>query len=625
MLEAIRKRSASLVVKLLFLLLVLSFGLWGIADVFSPGRQENWAAEVGGVVIPMQSLNEAYQNELRRLRPLLGATVDAEQARALGLPERALSQVISRMLLDLDAADLGITVSDDLIRQTIQANPAFQNQQGQFDKAIFDQVLRNNGLSEPVYVSAVRDDGIRGQLVTSLTAARAVSKAMAEALYLHSSERRVAEFIRIKDSAATDLPKPNETELREFHKENAGPFTAPEYRKVTAILVSAKDLANEISISDQQLETAYEERADEFKVVERRQLEQILFDNEEAARSAHDRLAKGDAFAVVAKEEADLEAEDLKLGFLAREELLPELAEVAFNLSEGDISEPLKSPLGWHVIKVLEIQPAQQQSFEQVREQIKAQMAADEALDVLFELTNRLEDTLGRGATLEEAASELDLKLIKIASVDQNGLDANGARVNGLPEGFINAVFSTDEGTESQLTETGADGFFIVRTDEITPSTLKPFETVREKVLEAWTQSKRTEATKKTADEFVDQVAKGAELQQIAAENDLNVVMTPPFDRSGDRIDQQIPKSLVDMSFRTSLGKPFVVRDQSAWLIGRVKGVINAAPDNEETEVANFSKDLESMVSNDLLIQLTSALRKRYPVEVNQQAIEQLY
>ena len=103
MLEAIRKRSASLVVKLLLLLLVLSFALWGVADVFSPGRDENWAAEVGGVVIPTQDLNDAYQNELRRLRPLLGTAIDAEQAQALGLPERALTQVISRALLDLGA------------------------------------------------------------------------------------------------------------------------------------------------------------------------------------------------------------------------------------------------------------------------------------------------------------------------------------------------------------------------------------------------------------------------------------------------------------------------------------------------------------------------------------------
>ena len=329
--------------------------------------------------------------------------------------------------------------------------------------------------------------------------------------------------------------------------------------------------------------------------------------------------------AVVAKEEAGLNEEDLNLGFLTREELLPELAEVTFNLAAGDVSEPLNSPLGWHLIKVVEIQPAQKKSLEEVREQLMTELAADQAVDVLFELTNRLEDTLGRGATLEEAASVLDLKLVQYASLDKNGLDAGGAQLKELPEGFLDTVFSIDEGTESRLTETGSDGYFVARVDEITPSATRPLESVRERVAVAWAQAKRAEATKKQADEFVDQLERGAELQQIAAENELNVVSTSAFDRSGDVIDQEIPKTMIDVSFKTLLGKPFVIRDQSAWLVGRVEDVISASPDSTPANLSDLSQGLEDMVSNDLLIQLTSALRKRYPVEVNQRAIEQLY
>ncbi|HOT82885.1 MAG TPA: SurA N-terminal domain-containing protein, partial [Candidatus Defluviicoccus seviourii] len=122
MLEAIRNRASSLIVKLLFLVLVLSFVMWGIADVFSPARGRDWIAKVGDATISAQEFAEVYDRTLHSFSASLGQPIDREQARALGLPASALDQLIGQTLLDQAAADLGIVIDDKLVRSAIVAN-----------------------------------------------------------------------------------------------------------------------------------------------------------------------------------------------------------------------------------------------------------------------------------------------------------------------------------------------------------------------------------------------------------------------------------------------------------------------------------------------------------------------
>jgi peptidyl-prolyl cis-trans isomerase D len=349
MLEAIRKRSASFLVKLLFGLLVLSFGLWGIADVFRPGRGDNWAAEVGDIRIPAATVSTEYQRELRRLNTALG-NIDAEQAKALGLPSRVLNQIVDRTLLDLGAADLGIAVSDTLIRQAIQDDQTFRNQLGNFDADRFRQILSINGLTEDGYVASLRGDIARNQLVGSVTAGATIPHSMVDAIYRYQNEKRVAEILRVEDAAMDDIGVPSDAQLRQFYHDNATLFTAPEYRAVTAAFLLTTDLAKEIAISDEEIQNAFKERIDEFSQPERRTVRQMVLSSENAASKAYDRIAAGADFATVAKEEAGLEPDTLEIGTVTRDQMPPELADVAFSIAKDTVSKPVQSPVGWHLV-----------------------------------------------------------------------------------------------------------------------------------------------------------------------------------------------------------------------------------------------------------------------------------
>jgi peptidyl-prolyl cis-trans isomerase D len=624
MLEAIRKRSASLLVKLLFGLLVLSFGLWGIADVFSPGQGDNWAAEVGDIRIPAATVRNEYQRELRRLNAAFG-NIEAEQARALGLPSRVLNQLVDRTLLDLGAADLGISVSDTLIRQAIRDDQTFRNQLGNFDAELFRQILSINGLTENEYVARIRGEIARNQLIGSVAAGAAVPHSMVDAIYRYRGERRVAEILRVEDAAMDDIAEPDEAALRQFYQDNATLFTAPEYRAVTAVILLTRNLAKEIAISDHELEAAFEERIDEFSQPERRTLRQMVFSDENAAINAYDRLAGGADFATVAKEEAGLEPDTLEVGTVTRDRLPAELADAAFILAENAVSEPVQSPLGWHLIEVTAIEPARRPALNEVRDDLVTEIANEQALDALFDLTTRLEDALGSGATLEEAATELDLELRSIAAIDPQGLNPEGLPIVDLPLGLLDSVFATDEKSESPLTEAGDEGYFVLRVGAVTPPTLKPLDTVRNDVVKAWKAERRSEFAKEIADSLASRLKGGNDPATVAAEKGAVFLTSTPFSRSGEGFPDTLPKALIAAVFRTHPGDAVVVRGDKASYVARTKAVVAADPGADQARLTELRGELARAQGVDLLSQLTQALRRQHPVRVNNRLLEDLF
>ena len=200
MLEAIRKRAGSLVVKILFVVLTLSFVIWGIADVFRPHGGADWAAKVGGETIPTSAFQEQYRATLQRLGSTLGRPIDAEQARALGLPRSVLERLIDGALLDRAARDLGLVISDEAVRETIRSNPQFRNQLGTFDPQVFRSALAQAGYTEGRFVELLRRELLREQIITSLTDGVATPKAMLESIEHWRGERRTAELVRVPDA-----------------------------------------------------------------------------------------------------------------------------------------------------------------------------------------------------------------------------------------------------------------------------------------------------------------------------------------------------------------------------------------------------------------------------------------
>lgn len=629
MLGAIRKRSGSILVKLLLGLLVLSFGAWGITDVFQGRATDTSVARVGEREITPDQLGRDYQRELARLQTAFGGSLDRQQARAMGLAQVVLGRIVERTLFGLGADRLGVAVSDDLVRREIRATAAFHNQFKKFDRLRFQEVLRSNGLSEGGFVAMLREDLARSQLAGSVEAGAIAPKVLVDTLFRHRQEKRVAETVLIADDSVADPGSPDESALIEFHKKNAPRFTAPEFRALTVLGIDAKNLAKEVAVSEDALKAAYEDRRDEFGSPERRTLQQMVLADEAAAGRAHTLLKEGRDFAEVAKEVGGLDAETLELGALTREELLPELAEGAFSVADGAIVAPVESPIGWHVMRVAGIEPANQKTFADIRGKLAEELAREKAIDSLFRLSNQMEDALAGGTTLEETAFRLNLELVKIDAIDASGRDAASqpVRLPFVGKELLDKGFSTEENAESPLTETGSDAFFVVRVDRVTPPALRPLDDVREAVTEAWRAARRAEATLEAATALLRRVEGGAELSEAAAETGLTVTVTvtKPFSRSSRDASHGLPGGLVSALFEGRAGKAAMARGAKGHYVAQVKEVVAADPYADAGGLAAHRKQLEENMRADLVAQLAGALRERYPVTVNRDALERIF
>ena len=623
MLQALRSTVGSWIVKILFVLLILSFGVWGIGDIFR-GRTDTTAAQVGDVKISTVELDNAFRQEVNRLRQMLGGQIDAEQAKALGLVNQTLDQLIQRHLLTLAADDAGLRVGDPLVLGQLREEPAFRNDLGQFDPEQFRRVLAANQLTEDGYVQLLRTEIKRTQLVGAVAAGAQAPGTLVEDLFRRQAERRIADTVLVPNAAMGDVGTPDDATLTAFHQEKAVRFTAPEFRKLTVGKLAVDDIARDITVSEEDLHAAYDARAAEFQTPERRTVDQVLVADEAAARKIESSVAQGQSLEEAASAAG---AEVLTLNSLAREDLLPELTEPVFSLQQGGISAPVQSPLGWHVVRVSGIEAGSTQIFEQVRDTVLADVKRDRAMDTVFESANKVEDALAGGATIEDVAQRFGLRLIEVPAIDANGRKPDGGVVEGLPaaQQVAQTAFGLQQGAASTLTETPDGDYFIARVDDITPATLRPLDSIRAEVVAAWQADQRAQRATKTAGEIEERLKAGSTPQDIAASVPGAVAgVTPALTRAG-RETGGLPPGLVQRLFEMKQGEVATAPTQDGQIVVRLKEIQSVDPSTADAQVAQVRQGVQQAIAGDLLAQFTEALRQRYPVSIHQNTIDTMF
>ena len=624
MLGAIRKRSGGIIVKALLGLLILSFAMWGVADVYSPGGADQKLAEVGNVEILPKHVRNNYQREIERLSGIFGTQITPDQARMFGVGQSVVKRAVERKLFDLAAEDLGILASDMLVRKNIRNEPSFKNADGDFERARFEQVLQSNRMTEANFVNMARDDIVRSMFLSIFNDVPLSTAGMARRLYASRNEQRIAETVTFEYASITQVPAPNEADLIKFHKTNEPLYTTPEYRELTFISLNTKEISKEISVSDDAISLAYKDRLGDFSEPEKRNLDQIRFKDENTAKRAHSQLKEGIDFVKVAKDFANMSPKATQLGYMKKTELMPALAEAAFSIKINDFTVPLKSALGWHILRLKEISQARQKSLAEATPVLKKQIADELAIDSLYKLANQLEDELGGGASLEEVAQSLNLKLSQQKKIDNKGKTPSGELVNNLPGGsFLEVAFSTNSGEESFLTEVGDDGYFVVRVDGVTEPALKSLESVRTRVTEAWYSQQRRKIAKQSGENLIKSLNAGGKIKELARAKRLEVKQTGPISRTGGggTLSIEAVKKLFDAKKGFSIGHA----NADNFTVARLKNIIIPNPDENIKKLKATSDKLSQSIRNDLLNQLSTGLKQKYPVSINTEAINELF
>ncbi|MGC2854278.1 peptidyl-prolyl cis-trans isomerase [Novispirillum sp. DQ9] len=625
MLETLRKSTGSVVVKILFAILILSFGLWGVGDMVRGGAGVQPAISVGDVEIGAPYVRQQFQTQLDELRQTFGPNLTADMARQMGLLEDTIARVVSAATLDMATRDLGIVVTKEAMASTAMAEPAFQVN-GTFNRDQFLRFLAANNLTEDRYFALVADDLRRARLVEPLVLTGAAPDTLAQALYRYRNEGRVAETL-VVDAAALPLDaQPADDELQAIYESSMDRYTAPQYRKLTTVKLATEDVLKRAEVDDTAIADHYEANQDLYGQPASRTLTQVLA-ADQATAEAVAKAAQGGATLADAALAAGAPA-PLEMGAITRESLPEEMAGPVFALDAGQTSAPVQTPLGWHVFHVEAATPARRKPLDEVREEIRERIAAEQAVTLLYEESANLQDALGGGATLEEAAERLNLRLYKVEAVDVDGRTPQGQPAE-LPEAIrgeiLQTAFGLEEGQESLMQETDS-GYYVVRVDDVIPAAPRPFAEVREQVVAQWRETARQKKAEELAQTLAADAAPPATLQALASRSPaVSYVRRPLITRQGETVGDAaaaLPRELVGRLFDMKVGDVAAVPMAEGAVVLRLAEVTPADPAANADRVKALGQRLRADVADDLLVQMSTAFTTRYGVEVNRPVID---
>jgi peptidyl-prolyl cis-trans isomerase D len=625
MLQAIRSKAGSLVVKALFGLLILTFGIWGIGDIFRNRPTDTTVATVGSQSIDAGALQTALQPALERLSVQLGTQVDLRQAKQMGVIQQVLGQLIDYSLLDQEAHRMQLDISDGVIRDAITHDPMFRGTGGVFDRNAFNALLAANHMTEAQYIERLRYQIARDDLLIGITSGVAAPPAIVDRLYRYRNEKRVADIVALPVSSDAGVGQPSDSELTKFYVAHPDMFRAPEFRSFTMASLTPSDLAKTIEIPEAKLKSAYDQRQDEFVLPERRDVQQILATSEDKAKAAEAALAAGKDWAEVARTVTGQDPQTIDLGLVKREELPQQLADAAFNLPLDKPSQPIKSPLGWHILRVTKIVPPTTQSFAEVKAKLQADLAHSEAADRLYDIGNHVDDAVAGGATLAEAAAKFGLTKTVVGAIDDKGLARDGKKVElpVSPAEVLKLAFASDEGRTSRVTQTSDGTIFLLHIDKVTPPSVRPLAEVRDKAIAAWQAEQRQADMAKAAEALAAAVKPGMQLSAVAAAKGLKATVSPPFQRQSENA-AGVPPALVAKLFGAKPGGVVTVSDAAGSYVAQLARI--EQPKTAAKDVtATLSHTVAAGIQADLGDEFTRALRTRFPVEIHRETLDRLF
>jgi peptidyl-prolyl cis-trans isomerase D len=627
MLRGIRKASSNWLGKAIMAtvmgVLIVSFGVWGIADIFR-GFGQSTLAHVGHTEISINEFRQTYTDRLQQIGRQFGRPLTSEQARAYGLDRQVLQQTIAEAALDEQARRLGLGQSDAETMRVILNDPNFRGVSGAFDPQRFQAMIRQFGFSEARYVADQRRVSLRRQIAGSISAGVEPPKTLIEALSRFQNEQRSIDYIKLGAAQAGTIDPPSPEALAAYFEDHKTQFRAPEYRKISFVAITPEEIGKWTEVSDEDAKKLYEQRRESLGTPEKREVSQIVFPNVEEAAAARARIASGLSFDDLAKERG-LNPADVDLGTVAKSGILdPAIANAAFTLGSGEVSQPVQGQFGVALVKVGTIQPGVQPDFASAAPELKKQIAAERARAQLATLRDKMEDERGGGASVIEAAQRLGLSPVTIDAVDRSGRTPNGQPATSIPQGLdlVSQAFNSDIGVDNDPIAFRG-GFVWYDVLGITPSRERSLDEVKDQVEAKWREDQISSRLRTKATEMVQKLEQGGTLADEAAGNGLKVETAAGLKR--DATQPGVPSGAIAAAFR--LSKDGVGQTAGAggaeWIVFRVTDIKVPPVDLASEDIKKLKEQLERAMTDEQVAQYVAKLETDIGTTINQAAFAQ--
>ena len=626
MLQFIRSKVTSIFIKVLFGILILSFAIWGIGDIFLGNKDGEAVISIGDKEYNANYFLSAYEKARRAMR----LPPEYEDLVKPQIIESVKQSIIRNGLLSAETLNLNLVYGDTQLKKWVGRSEAFRDSSGKFDPELLRQALFNSGLSEADFFSSLREEMRNNQLISAVASSVSPPDILIEKIFKYRNEKRTVNIAEFTGETIVSLPEQSESDLRKLYTETKSDYMAPVYRSVTYVHIDPKELAKDIMISEEAVAEEYDARRDELTIPGSRDLKQLIFSEEDLAQKFINSITSALSTAEVTKRISEIgeTANVIEMKDVTETDLIDtNERKAAFETPVGQISSIIETSFGWKVFFPIKNTPEVITPLSAVRQKLRDELSNEKALDNIFDLTNVFEDSLAGGASIEQAAREINFRSSRLKSIDNNGKSETGTIIGGITgqKQFLSTVFDTPVGEQSQLLESEDGGYFVLRIESETKARQKPFNEVIVEVKKAWEAAETKKALMKKAKDFAGESRNMGSLIRAAEKSGIQQLQIGPFTRFGEGIEAKYnPNELASIAFELRKNDIGIADNGSSVSVLEVVKIAPAKMNKKGKEWLSLEKELISGMEQDYLEGIHTALKKKFNVSINQNYIEKL-
>lgn len=625
MLESLRKGAKSWVAKVLIVLLIASFAVWGIGDAFTT-RLDSAVAEVGDQRVTVDAYADALVRQRGQLSQRAGQAVSYAEMRRYGIDRQILARLVRDAAFRAELARLGIAVPDTAVAEAIRTNPAFQSSSGGFSDPAYRLAVSRIGLSPAEFEALTRTLLGQEMLTEAAVAVAEPVPGFAARLAAYQGEQREIEILLLEPGMAEDPGAPDTEALLAQYTANQDAYYEPERRTGRYLHVDIGALAAANRPADAEIAAYYEANRALYETPATRTIAQLPLDPATADADAAAVRAGEESFEELALRLGETPAA-LDLGTVERGDLPEAVAEAVFGADAPGIVGPVEAPVGPVLVQVRAVDAGASPSLDEVRDSIAATLAEQAALDRAPQLAAEIEDLRAQGRTLDEIAAETGLVLHHFEGLAQDATLADGSLADGIetdPQ-FLDEVFTALDLEEREILATGDGGFLLVMVDSIEQRTLPPVEEIRDRVAADWARDRRIEALERRATALADQIGGGRPVSEVAEELGVDPIDLGLVSRASPT--PLLPPDLVEALFDVDVGGAAAARGTAGAgvILGTVRAIEMPDPEMLAEMTAEIDEQASGLVRQDTVEYLSRAITAAVPTRIEQGVIEDVF
>jgi peptidyl-prolyl cis-trans isomerase D len=627
-----RKHAGSWMIKVILFAIVVVFSFWGVGSFTS--RNQTQVADVNGEIISVETYRQAYYRLLENFRRLYGDQLNDDLLKMLRPGQQALDNLISRILMLQESDRLGIDVNEQELADAIQAISAFQNN-GVFDYQRYQQLLSFNKMTAEQFEQTQQQDLRIGKLQSLITSAVTISDEEARQWYEWNNAEVNLNYVVFEAKKYSDVT-PTQQQIEKFFEQNIIKYRTEPQVKVRYLYFDPNAYQQGVQVTDEDVAEYYQQNVGEFKNEKTVQARHILFkvdagsdpavDEEKKALAAKvaEMAKSGKDFAQLAKQYSEGPTRD-KGGFLGtfkRNAMVKPFADTAFSMNAGDISEPVRTQFGWHVIKVEKVNEASTESLEDATANIRNKLRLKRARLKALEAAEMVYDSVFDGDDLGDAG-----KTHQVPVMDTELFSARGFKDKniGNPQQFAKTAFELDLMAISQIQD-WEDGYYLLQVVERVASKSPKLESVVERVRGDVTGELRRDRAKADAEAMLADIKNGTPMAEASRRAALQVDETGFFKRTGDTGKIGYEPRISAVAFELSKDKPLsdqVVEGRKGWYVLRLKERKLPLREDFVKELKSTRQRLAAQRKQAVFQQWIADLRARSEIDINQELVQQ--